>query len=210
MKSYDPTTQAKLDAGELAERDMILFDFGADGLHGFWTGAAVLNYNGVDYIPSGRLFKLNAIGGSADLASIAVTGSISAVPDSALTPDVLASIENYAWHQSPVVISKVYIDLDTRALISVERIYRGYFDKLDHDEQAGGGYTLTPYFESKSRDHMKRGWRVRGDADQRRVKATDGGLRYVAVAGNQEIKWGQIVTTAAASSLPSTIAAAVT
>lgn len=210
MKSFDPTTQAKLDAGEIAEREMVLFDFGADGLHGFWTGAGVLNYNGVDYIPAGRLFKFNAIGGSADLAAIAVTATISAVPDTALTPDVLASIESYAWHQSPVIISKVWIDRDTRAVLSVERIYRGYFDKLAHDEQANGPYTLTANFESKARDHQKRGWRVAGDADQRRIKATDGGMRYVAVAGNQEIKWGQIVTTPFASNLPAAIASVMT
>lgn len=195
MKSFDSATLAKLAAGLIAKRDMILFDFDGDGLHGFWLGQGILTYGGVDYVGAGRLIKLNPIGGSADLSAIAVTATLSAVPNSDLTPDLLASIEGYAWHQSPVVISRAYIDIDTRAILSVERMFRGYFDKLDHQEQVGGGYTLLAYFESKSRDHQKKGFRVRGDADQRRVNAIDGGLQYVAVAGNQEIKWGQITTT---------------
>lgn len=199
MKSFASDTNTALLAGRAAKRDMILFDFSEDGLHGFWSGTGVFTYQSVDYVGAGRLMKLDAIGGKADLSAQAITGTLSAVPNSDLTPDVLATIESYKWHQSPVVISRAYFNLDTRALLSVERMFRGYFDKLDHKETVGGGYTLEAYFESKSRDHLKQGFRMRGDADQRRVKASDGSLRYSAVAGNQQIPWGQTIDAPSSS-----------
>ena len=203
MKSFNTTTLSNLVAGQIAKRDLILFDFTASGdtQHGFWTGQGPLVYNGVTYVGAGRLMQINPIGGSADLSAVALTGTLSAVPNSDLTPDVLATIESYVWHQTPVVVSRAYIDMDSRSVISVERMFSGYFDKLEHQEQIGTGYTLVAYFESKARDHLRAGPRVRGDADQRRVLAADTGLIYVAVAGTQQIAWGQQTTAVAANPL---------
>jgi hypothetical protein len=194
MKSFNSTTMAAMTAGHIAKRDMIMFDFTASsqGLFGFWTGQGVLTYNGLDYIGAGRLMQFDSIGSASDLSAVAITARLSSVPDTDLTPDLLSTIEGYAWHQSPVIISRAYIDIDTRAVLSVERIFRGYFDKLEHAEQIGSAYTLVAYFESKARDHLKSGFRVRGDADQRRVNVNDNSLQYVAVAGSQTINWGRV------------------
>jgi hypothetical protein len=190
MKSYDADTLTMLATGRAASRGLILFDF-PSGIYGFWTGLGPLVYDTVTYIGAGSLIEVEAIGSAADLASRSIVCRLTSVPNSGLTPDTLATIENEQWHQSPVIVSRAYINPDTRALISVERVYRGYVDRIEHQDQVGGGAILAVYLESKSRDHMKRGYRMRGDADQRRVNAADEGLSHAATAGSQDIVWGR-------------------
>lgn len=197
MQTFDPATLAKLASGRIVKRDMLLFSF-PSGFYGFWTGGkGKLTYQGVDYIGAAHLIKLEALAGSVGMAALAIQATMTAIPGTELSPNVLTTIEAEQWHQSPVVISRAYIDPDTRELLSVERMFRGYFDTLDHDEtlatdEQEGSYTLTASFESKARDHLKTGYRMRGDADQRRINANDASLRYVSTAGQQEISWGRV------------------
>lgn len=191
MQLFDSATLTKLASGKIAKRDMLLFSF-PSGLWGFWTGKGKLSFAGVDYVGAAGLIKMDALGSATGLASLAITATLTAIPNTDLTPDVLATIENENWHQTPVIISRAYIDPETRALLSVERMFRGYFDDLEHNEQIGGEYSLTAYFESKSRDHQKIGYRMRGDADQRLIDANDPSLSYVGIVGSQTISWGRI------------------
>lgn len=190
MRSFDSDTLAMLASGRAVARDLLLFDLGS-GLYGFWTGVGVLTYQDVDYVGAGRLIGIEAPAGVSDLSSVPLVVTLSAIPDSALSPDVLGTIEAEQYHQRPVVISRAYIDPDSRAVLSVERIYRGYVDRIEHEDQVGGGAVLRGYLESKARDHGKRGHRTRSDTDQRRIDAADGGLRHAATAGSQTIYWGR-------------------
>ena len=195
MRAFNADTVAQLETGRIAKRDMLLFTF-PSGSYGFWSGQGPLEYNGVTYIGAQQLIKLEALGSAAGMAALAITATLTSIPNTELTPNVLATIENEDWHQTPVVISKGYFNPDTRELISVERMFRGYFDKLDHITQTGDEYTLTAYFESKARDYQKIGYRMRGDADQRLINATDNSLQYAAVVSQQTISWGRIDATA--------------
>lgn len=192
MKSFDSATLALLASGRISKRDMILFELSVAGLFGFWSGLGTFTYQSVDYVGAGSLIQIDALGGQLGLAASAVTVKLSSVPNSDLTPDVLNSIEDYQWHQAPVVISRAYFNPTTSALVSVERMYRGYVDRIDHEEQVGGQKVLVGYLESKARDHLKRGYRMAGDSDQRRVDATDAGLSGVATAAIQTIYWGRV------------------
>ncbi|OYZ75347.1 MAG: hypothetical protein B7Y12_12775 [Rhizobiales bacterium 24-66-13] len=191
MRSYDSDTLAMLSSGRAAVRDMILFDF-ASGLYGFWTGAGTLTYAGLDYIGAGKLFDIEDLSFEGGLAPSAVSIKLSAIPEEGLTPDVLASIESENYHQRPVTISRAYIHPDTRALLSVERVYRGYLDQMQHDLQVGGGATLTAMLESRSRDHTRVGHRVRSDADQRMIDPADGFFRHAPTA-DAKLLWGRNV-----------------
>jgi hypothetical protein len=162
------------------------------GTYRFWTGQGILTYSGNDYTGAGSLIDIQQIDGVSDLSSVPLLVTLTSVPNSDLSPDVLATIEAETWHQAPVKISRAYIDPDTRTLLSVERFYSGYIDKIDHEDQIGGGAVLKAYSESKSRDHLKTGYRTRSDADQRLINATDGGLMMAATAGVQDIFWGRI------------------
>lgn len=190
MKTFDSNTLALLASGRAVARDLMLIDL-ASGLYGFWTGVGVLTYQSIDYVGAGTLIQLEPYAAVADLSAVPLVARLKAVPDSALSPDVLATIESEQYHQRPVVSSRSYIDPDTRAVLSVERCYRGYIDRIEHEDQVGGGAVLVAYLESKARDHTKTGYRMRSDTDQRRINANDGGLRHAAVAATQEIVWGR-------------------
>ncbi|ETR75071.1 hypothetical protein X566_20165 [Afipia sp. P52-10] len=191
MRTFDPATLAALEAGLIDERDMILFDF-PSGLYGFWAGREPMTYQGVQYRGGGGLIQVDAIAANAGLASFAVTLRLSAIPNTELTPDLLATIEQEQYHQRPVTLSVAYIDKAARALISVERIFRGYLDVINHEQEVGALYTLVMKLESKSRDHTRRGYRMRGNADQRLIDANDGGLRHVGRAGETVLQWGRV------------------
>ncbi|MCL8385575.1 DUF2163 domain-containing protein [Xanthobacter aminoxidans] len=190
MRSFNATTLAKLDAGAIVTRGLLLFDF-PSGLYGFWDGVGTLTYSGVDYVGAGRLISADAIGLVGDLSASSITLTLSAIPDAGLDPDVLATLEAEVYHQRPVTLSRAYIDPDTRALISVERVFRGYVDQVSHEYTIGGGSVLTCAVESRARDNTRKGWRTRSDADQKRIDASDGGMRHATIAGKQVIYWGK-------------------
>lgn len=196
MRAIDQAALDLLASGRAACRQMILFEFGT-GTYGFWTGAGILNYGGIDYIGAGALGSIEEVPGVSDLSSAALIVRLSAVPNSDLTPDVLAGVESEQYHQRPATVFTAYLDPDSGALISVERVYRGYVDRIEHDMTAGGSAQLVVYLESRARDHTKSGHRLRSDADQRLVVPDDGFYRHVATAGTTTIYWGRATPTTA-------------
>lgn len=194
MRSFDSTTLALLDSGRMIIRGMVLFDF-PSGLYGFWNDVGTLTYAGVDYIGAGQLIGIDQMSFSDISSPASLTLSVAAIADTDLSPDVLATIESEQYHQRPVTISRAYFDPDTLALVSVQRRYRGYVDFFDHDETVGGEANLTCTVESRARDNTRRGWRTRADADQKRISATDGGMRHAATSGTQDIYWGKLPGT---------------
>lgn len=191
MRTIAAGTQTMLDAYRANARDMILFDFGVDGTHGFWTGIGTLTYNLQDYIGAGALFEISDIEEAEGLEANAVTVALRAVPDSALTPDVLASIEDYAYKQSEVTLSTAFFDPDTHALVSVEPAFIGILDQIVHEEDGEGGYRLAARLESRARDLTRTGSRRRSHEDQLTVNAADGSLRHAATVSTQRIYWGR-------------------
>lgn len=190
MRAFDATTLALLDSGRMATRGLLLFDF-PSGLYGFWDDVYPLTYSGVTYVGAGQMIAMDEIDASGDLSSSSITLKLTAIPDTDLSPDVLASIEAEQYHQRPVTLSEAYINLDTRALVSVQRVYRGYVDQMIHDYTSGGEATLTCIVQGRGRDNTRKGHRTCSDADQMRIAANDGGMRHAAVAGTQDINWGK-------------------
>jgi hypothetical protein len=192
MKPLDPAVTAHLAAGNASKRDMILFDLPAPtGLRGFWTGVGQLVFNGVTYVGAGSLIQIAGLNQQGGTASIPVIVGLRSVPDTELTPDTLATVENEQYHQRLATIFSAWLDPDTGEVVDVRQEYRGYIDQVVHKDQEGGQTTLLAYLESKARDHKKTLGRVRGDADQRRIAANDGALRHAATAATLEINWGR-------------------
>lgn len=191
MRTVNASTQAMLDAYRASARDLILFNFGAGGTHGFWSGAGVFTYNAQDYIGAASLFEVEAVDETEGLEANAVNIALRAVPEAGLTPDVLANIETYAYKQTTVTLSIAFFDPDTNALVSVEPVMSGILDQIAHEEDGEGGYRLVGRIESRSRDHTRTGYRRRSHEDQQTISAGDGGLRHAAVVGQQRIYWGR-------------------
>lgn len=191
MRDIDAATQAMLDVYRANARDLILFDFGVDGVHGFWTGIGTFTHNAQDYIGAGSLIEIGEVEESEGLEANAITVALRAVPETALTPDVLGSIEDQAYKQTEVTLSTAFFDPDTHALVSVEPVMTGILDQIVHQEDGEGGYRLAARVESRSRDHTRTGYRRRSHEDQLTVKADDGSLRHAASVSTQRIYWGR-------------------
>ncbi|WP_454914978.1 DUF2163 domain-containing protein [Xanthobacter sediminis] len=191
MRSFDADTLDLFDAGRVATRALIEFQFGT-GTYGFWDGQGEMTYAGLTYVGAGSLIKIEDIDHVSDLSSAAITFRLTAVPNSDLTPDVLASIESESYHGRPVILRRAYIHPDSRALVSVERIWRGYVDQVSHSYTIGGEAVLEVSCESRARDNTRRGYRTYADTDQRRIDADDGSFRHAATASKQTIYWGRL------------------
>ncbi|MFG1417010.1 DUF2163 domain-containing protein [Xanthobacter sp. V0B-10] len=191
MRSFNSDTLALLDAGRVVIRDMIDFQLGG-GTYGFWSGIGSLSYAGLTYVGAGSLIKVGDLDYVSDLSSAAVTFALAGIANSDLTPDTLASIEDEDYHGRPVILRRAYIHPDTRALVSVERIWRGYIDQISHTYTIGGEAVLEVACESRARDNTRRGYRTYADADQRRIDPADGSLRHAATASKATIYWGKL------------------
>ena len=196
-RSFNAATQAQLDAGRIVDRRLALLDLVdkgtlAQALYGFHSGVGPFTYNGVTYQGAGSLLEVEGVRQTSDLSAVQVVGRLTGIPNSLLTPDVLASIENYYYHQRPATLAVAYFHPDTFALLSVEVDYRGYVDRIVQKETDGGAAVLEVYLESRFRDHQKSGYRVRSDADQRRIDPTDDGLRHVTKASSEQIIFGRL------------------
>lgn len=168
---------------------MILFDF-PSGLWGFWSGAGSLVFEGVTYVGAGSLLDLSDIRQSTELAAIKISLTLRAIPNTDLTPDILATIEQEQYHQRPVRLMTAFFDPDTEALLSVEVMVRGIVDRIVHND--GDGATLECQIETRTRDITKSGYRVRSDADQKMLDPTDDGLRHVATVHTETIYFGRL------------------
>lgn len=190
MRSLDPAVEGHLAAGHSSRRTLLLLDL-PSGLWGFWTGFGAIEVDGVTFVGAGSLATIQGLNEQSGLSAVPVVIALKSVPDTALTPDVLATIENEAYHQRPATIFSAWLDPDTRALVAVDQEYRGYIDRVAHKDQEGGQTLLEVTLESKARDHHKTLGRVRGDADQRRIDPADAGLSYAATAAKFDIVWGR-------------------
>ena len=189
-RSFNTSTQAALNAGRVADRRLMLFDL-ASGVYGFHSGLGPFTYNGVTYVGSGSLISIQGVRQTSDLSSVQVTVRLTSIPNTALTPDVLATIENEIYHQRPAEISTAYFNPDTFALMSVELEYRGYIDKILHSDTVGGEAYIEANLESRFRDHQRRGYRMRSTRDQERIDATDNGLQHINTVGSESVLFGR-------------------
>lgn len=191
MRAYDSGTLALLASGRMVTHALVQFDF-PSGTYGFWDGAGKLEFGGLTYVGAGSLIGIDEVELPGSLESSALKLTLTSVANTDLTPDTLASIESEQYHRRPVTLRRAYIHPDTRAVVSVERVWRGYLDQVAHDVAIGGQAVLTVVCESVARDLTRRGWRVSSDVDQRRIDATDGGMRHATTAGLIRTFWGRM------------------
>ncbi|WP_202617926.1 DUF2163 domain-containing protein [Aureimonas leprariae] len=187
MRSLPPQVLVQMDAGTLAMRGLMRFDLGS-GTYGFWTGSEPLTYGGQTYLPGG-VVQVDAIPGELGMDAQPLRITLAESPDDGLTPAVLATIEQEDYHQRPVTISDVFIDPDSRAIVHVEPVYRGYVDSIEHTDGPEAG--LVAMISSRALDNAREGYRMRSSADQQLVLDGDKGFEHAEVAGKQEIYWGR-------------------
>lgn len=189
VQSIDTDTLNSLETGRGDARTLVLFQLGS-GNYGFHTGLGPHTYNGVTYVGAGSLLDSGDIEEGANGEVISITLTLSAVPNSELSPDVLASIESETYHLRPVSIYTVYYDPDTGTELSTELEWVGEIDQITHLDRGGGNAVLAASCSSKSFEYQRIGYRMRDDRDQKIVFADDRGLRHATKSASERIRWG--------------------
>ena len=189
-RSYATGVQASLDAGRVIDRMLILIDL-ASGLRGFWTGLGPFTYNGVTYVGAGSLISIEGIQQGSDQSAVQVVGRLTSIPNTDLTPDILATIENETYHQRPATITTAYFDPDSTGFLGAEVEYRGYIDRIVHSENHNGDAVLEVHLESRFRDHQRAGYRMRSHNDQQRIAPGDMGLMHLAMVEHESVSFGK-------------------
>lgn len=190
MRSFTTDALNALRSAEPVRRGMIRFSL-LSGLVGFWDGRTDFVDGGVTYRPGGQLLEIEPIGATVGLAASGLVVRLTDIPNSDLTPDVLASIESESYIGRPVLISAAYFSASTGALLQVVRIWSGYVDRINHERRSSGRASIVANLESKALDNLKSGYRLRSPSDQQKISAGDNFLNNAAVAGAVEIRWGR-------------------
>jgi hypothetical protein len=191
MIPFDTALAASLGTRRAVRRMLLRFDLGS-GVYGFHSGAGPFGpYEGITYVGSGQLLRVEGQSGGLDAAVSPITVTLSSMPNSQLTPDVLATIFSEQWHQKPAVLSRAYFHPDTRALLAVRRASRRVIDTITMRDSEDGGATLVVSLEPVVFDNPRRGWSKFGDSDQRMIDPNDAFFSFAATAGTQTIEWGR-------------------
>lgn len=192
-KVIDATTLALLRAGRIARTEMLLFDFPAPtGPKGFFTGQGELVWSGITFQGAGTLFSLSSVGGVTDGSAVGLSIRLNGDARAGLDASVLATIETIQYRNAPAFVYRAYLHPDSYALISVETVFRGYIDTIDHNVSEGGDAYLEAACESRALDLGRSGYRMRTDTDQRLIDPADGSLRNVQVSATQTLKWAKL------------------
>lgn len=181
---------AALDAGSYIENWFILFDF-PSGLHGFHLGAGPIELNGVTYNGAKSLFTIEQVDATADLSASPITVTLRSVPNTALTPDVLATIHDEDYKNRPVTLTRVLFSRATGEIVHAFRWWGGFVDTVEEVETVGGDAAIVGTFEPRSLDHSRRGYRVRGDADQKLIDPADRFFEHAATAPTEKLPYGR-------------------
>jgi hypothetical protein len=187
---------------DLASAELLLFDL-PSGLHGFWPGHGPLPVDGVSYVGAGSLIKIEPSVQGLDFAATPLRVTLRAVPDSELSPDKLATIEDEQYKGRPSSYSLAYFERATGALITVERLWQGYIDFLSHEGTVAADYVLVGNLEPRSLDHSRRGFRVRGDADQKLIDPDDKFYEHAATVTKENLPYGRASSATGATTLKS-------
>lgn len=190
MKALTSGQQAALEAAGIMMRSMILFDF-PEGYFGFWTGIGPLSWNSIGFTGAASLIEVEKNEENTELESNGVTARLRSYPEAGITPDVLASIETYAYRNRPVTIYRALLNITTLALIDDPVVeWRGLVDQFSHEEKGDGDYTLIGKFVSRALDYSRRGPMIRSSHHQNLISAGDLFFDYVGVAGTAQIYFG--------------------
>jgi hypothetical protein len=122
-----------------------------------------------------------AIGGSAQNLTLSLSG---------IEPAALELLDPSEVKGASAVVRRLIYDSAGKTLLGAYVYTRGRVDELKTSEVVGGSATIELSIEGAARGLGRRGGRIRSDADQRLVSATDGFYRVVSAAPKKTLYWG--------------------
>ncbi len=192
-KVVDIATLAQLKAGRIARIEMMLFDFPSPtGQRAYFSGQGEFTWSGVTFQGAGNIFELSAIGGVSDGTAVGLGIKLNGDARAGLDASALATIESIQYRGAAVLVWRGYLHPDSYALLSVEPIFRGRLDTVEHSITEAGEIFMVANVESGSIDLGRSGYRMRSDIDQRLIDPNDGSLRYVQSVATVDLKWAKL------------------
>ncbi|MEG3144212.1 hypothetical protein U1839_06055 [Sphingomonas sp. RT2P30] len=150
-----------------------------------WSGYGQLTIGADTYDGIGdRALAQNSsasLGGTAQAVTLALSG---------VDPDLLPLLDAAELQSAPAVLTRLVFDGSGTTLLDHHVFTRGQVDQLNIEETPKGEATITLTIEGAARGLGRRGGRMRTDADQRLISATDGGMKHVSYAAAKTLYWG--------------------
>lgn len=183
MKDFSPEALAALASGDVIVSGAVRL--GLPTPRCFWGGHGPLDLDGETYLGVGDkgLVSVSSgtLGGQEQGAELTL---------SAIDADVVAELNTRELRGVSVVIRRLIFNGSGSTLLQDSVYLRGRVDRAPIEETPGGTSVLRIAVEGAARGLGRRSERMRTDADQRLISATDGSFRKVAWAGEKTINWG--------------------
>lgn len=193
MRAMHEDAVAALDSGRFAVRQMFKITLPGPEVYAIWNDAYTVEIDGVTYYAAAGRLTFATASAAMDLSVRSLEVTLSAI--GAVT---MSGVYNQPWHQRPVLISEAIVAPDAPRVLHVYPVFSGFLDQLPWKEAVDGLAALTARCEGINRELDRKGARVRSDADQRQIDASDGFFKNVAAAIATDIVWGAIPATQAA------------
>lgn len=190
MRAISTADLGNLAKGNFITTWLLLLDW-PTGLLGFWPGYGDISVGGQVYHGTGSLLSIEQINLGLELTASPVNVSLRAVPNTALSPDILAHIDDYIYKNRAAYLDLAWFSKTTGALLQHVRWWQGYIDTIEHNETIGGDYTLTGRLEPASLDHSRIGYRMRSDVDQKMLDPADRFFEHAALVPTEDIDYGK-------------------
>jgi hypothetical protein len=194
MSVLDPAVEALINAGRLARLDLIRFDLPGKSV-GYHRGGRPYTYNGVTYLPN-RFLQMgsmtSALGTAVTTRSIVFSNIPVSNPD-----DAVATIESYAYQNSPVIVTHLAGSPDTDVVLGIlaSSIYEIDQVRFSEGAMSGSERSLTMTIDLQPPGRSARGATgVKRSLKEQQFDnlATDTGLEYVATNSTIPEEWGQV------------------
>ena len=162
-----------------------------------WGGYGVLPLDGHTYQPIGDRALAQqssaSVGGSADGISLTLSG---------VDPEAIALLDAEEVRRAPAKLERLIFDGSGQTLLDHHVFTRGRLDPLLVRDVIGETATISTSIESAARGLGRKGGRMRTDADQRLISASDGFFKNVSYAASRTLYWGGQRPATAGVALP--------
>lgn len=173
--AFPTRLQQLLADGRIVIRSMGDFMFGTGAWY-MWNGMSELVWNGNTYLPN-QLIGIEEPPFQMGSEALPITVTMPVATDFGITPDKLAQIESLDYKGRTVILYDAYFDPDTRELLHVEPMYRGFIDTIDHVFE-NGEFMLKANIETAALENHRDGYRTASHEDQQLISPGDKFFEY--------------------------------
>lgn len=162
-----------------------------------WGGFTEIDIDGETYLPLGGQGIVRASAGSIGSAAQGMTLELSGIPQGDVAQINTAQLRSVA-----VTCRRLIFDQHGQTPLDQSVHARGRVDTVTRNEAGGGESKITVTVDGSVRGLGRRSGRMRTDADQRLILATDGGRKHISYAGDRTLYWGGRPPQRAGTAIP--------